>query len=83
MITCKRAAELISRSEEAPLGWWGWLKMHCHLALCKTCARFRRQVRLLQRPGCKCDAPFPQESLSEEARDRMKRALHDRNAQGS
>ena len=77
MITCKRAAELISRSEETPPGWWAWLQLHSHLALCGMCARFRRKVRLLQRPGRECGEPFPQESLSEEARCRMKRALQD------
>ncbi len=81
MITCKRAAELISRSEEAPPGWWVWLQLHSHLALCGMCARFRRKVHLLQRPGCECGEPFPQERLTEEARDRMKRALQDRNVQ--
>jgi hypothetical protein len=79
VITCKRAAELISHAEEAPLGRWRAFQLRLHLLLCAMCGRFRRQVHLLRRAGCACDdaAAHPKPTLSEEARERMKRAIRE------
>ena len=79
MITCKRAAEIISQAEEVPLGRWRAFQLHFHLFFCAMCRRFRRQVHLLRRAGCACeeDAVLPKPTLSEEARERMKRALRE------
>ena len=78
MITCKRAAELISHAEEAPLGRWRAFQLRFHLFFCAMCRRFRRQVHLLHRAGCSCgEAALPKPTLSDEARERMKRALRE------
>ena len=80
MITCKRTAELVSRSLDEPLGLWRRLLLGLHLAFCGRCCRFRRQSRLLQRagrlvgqgdpPGAAADAV-----LTGAARERIKQAL--------
>ena len=79
MITCKRAAELISQAEEVPLSRWRSFQLRLHLVCCTMCRRFRRQVNLLRRAGSVCgdDTSLPKPALSEEARERMKRALRE------
>ena len=79
MITCKRAAELTSQAEETPLGWWRTFQLRFHLFFCAMCRRFRRQVLLFRKAGCACgdDAVQPKPTLSEEARERMKRAFRE------
>ena len=79
MITCKRAAELISQAEEAPLGRWQSFLLRLHLLVCSMCRRFRRQVDLVRRAGsvCRDDASLARPTLSEEARERMKRAMRE------
>lgn len=83
MISCKRAAELISLSLETPLTWRQRLALAFHLAFCDMCRRFRRQSRLMQQAGPEAGRPEQspgreETSLSEEARERIKRALRQR-----
>ena len=83
MISCKRAAELISLSLETPLTWRQRLALAFHLAFCAMCRRFRRQSRLVQQAGPEAGRPeqLPgreKTTLSEEARQRIKKALRDR-----
>jgi DNA-directed RNA polymerase specialized sigma24 family protein len=85
MISCKRAAELISLSLETPLTWRQRLALSFHLFFCDMCRRFRRQSRLVQQAGPEAGRPeqMPgreETALSEEARERIKRAL--RNSSG-
>jgi hypothetical protein len=80
MITCKRTAELISRSLDRPLGVWRRLLLGLHLAFCDRCSRFRRQSRLLQRAGRLLGqgdrtGATADDNLSEAARERIKQAL--------
>ena len=80
MITCKRTAELISRSLDRPLGVWRRLLLGLHLAFCGRCRRFRRQSGLLQRAGRLVGrgdrtSATADDALSEAARGRIKQAL--------
>jgi hypothetical protein len=82
MISCKRAAELISLSLETRLGWGQRLALLLHLAVCGMCRRFRRQSRLLQQAGRVVGQPdpvpgVPGEVLSAAARERIKGALRE------
>jgi hypothetical protein len=87
MTTCKRVAELISRSLDEPLRVWPRLALGLHLCFCGRCRRFGRQADLVQRagrlvgqadrPGAAADA-----ALSEVARERIKQALRDQAAGG-
>jgi hypothetical protein len=85
MISCKRAAELISLSQEAPLRWRQRLALVLHLCVCAMCRRFRRHARLLEQagraapgPGASADATLPPE-----VKERIKRALRDPGAGGA
>jgi hypothetical protein len=79
MISCKRAAELISLSQEAPLRWRQRLALALHLCVCGMCRRFRRQMGLLERAGRSAPGTGPGASadvaLPAEAKERIKRAL--------
>jgi hypothetical protein len=77
MISCKRAAELISLSQEAPLRWRQRLALALHLCVCGMCRRFRRQTRLLERAGRAAPEAPGEVALPAEAKDRIKRALRD------
>jgi hypothetical protein len=80
MTPCKHAAELISLSLDTPLNWRQRLALWLHLLGCDLCRRFRRQSRLIQRAGSQAgeedNLPGQQgDTLSPEARERIKRAL--------
>jgi hypothetical protein len=82
MISCKRAAELISLSREAPLGWRRRLALAFHLSFCAMCRRFCRQTELLDRAARAAGSDSPPAaasaeaaSLPEAARERIKAAL--------
>jgi hypothetical protein len=81
MISCKRAAALISQSLETPLGTWHQLGLRVHLALCGMCGRFRRQSEVLQELGQLVGQAEREQvattavALSETARERIKQVL--------
>jgi hypothetical protein len=88
MIPCKRAAELISLSLETPLTWRQRLALAFHLAFCGMCRRFRRQSRLMQQAGPNAGRPEQtpgreDTALTDEARERIKRALRDQGGGGA
>jgi hypothetical protein len=77
MISCKRAAELISLSQDAPLTRRQRVALAFHRFLCSLCRQFTRQMRLIQRAGRAAGAADPPagEGLSDVARERIKQAL--------
>jgi hypothetical protein len=84
MITCRRAAELVSRSLETPLRWWQRLALASHLWLCRACRRFRRQSQLVQQAGRLAGADGHGEGgLPEAARERIKHALEQAGGEGA
>jgi hypothetical protein len=48
MISCKNVARLLSSDELANLGWWKRAEVRLHLAMCKYCSRFARQIEQLR-----------------------------------
>ena len=44
MRTCKEVSELLSQSQERPLGRGERLAVMLHLAICRGCSNFRRQL---------------------------------------
>ena len=48
MISCKDASRLVSRREDATLGFWDRLTLRLHLSVCAACTRFERQIRFLR-----------------------------------
>lgn len=82
MLTCKDASRLISESQERPLGFrerWG---LRLHLWMCDACRNFMRQVasmrRALRELGKRTEADASGTDLSPEARERIRKALAER-----
>jgi hypothetical protein len=48
MIHCREATRLVLLAEETPLRWTDRLRLRAHLAVCKACPRFVRQVALMR-----------------------------------
>lgn len=78
MPPCRDVALLVSRGMDEPLPWSRRLLIRLHVGMCSLCRRYERQVRLVRhgvRQGADPDtAPLP-ETLSPEARERLRRAL--------
>ncbi|GIK88009.1 MAG: zf-HC2 domain-containing protein [Burkholderiales bacterium] len=47
LISCREATELVSQLRERPLSPLERVKLRLHLAACKACSRFERQLALL------------------------------------
>ena len=79
MFRCKDVSARISRSMDEPLPWAQRLAIEFHLLMCRYCARFRRQLRLLRKMSGKIDTDLPDcdpaEGLSENCKNRIKDAL--------
>lgn len=80
MPSCQHVAQLQSESLDHPLTLSQRLGMQLHLLACKWCRRYERQLHFLREaahdydPG---DDQRPAETLSPEARERMKRRLRE------
>jgi hypothetical protein len=79
MISCARAAELVSRSMETKLSWWQRFLLRVHLFGCRLCHRFRRESYLLDEAGkrlAESRVEGPAECrMTVEARSRIQRAI--------
>ena len=49
LLSCKRAAELVSHGLDRKLGIGERLLLGLHLRICRNCERFNRQMELLRR----------------------------------
>ena len=82
MLTCKDVAYLASKALDAPITWrqrWG---IRLHLLFCRLCRRYVQNLdvlnRALRRASDRNQPCFStQQKLSEQARTKIKRALHD------
>ena len=75
---CREASRLQSRELDCPLSLSQRCGLRVHLVLCKWCRRYGKQLRFLRRalrehPGQVNAAP--PETLSPEARERIRRSL--------
>ena len=80
MLTCKEAIRLVSEGLDRNLPWSKRLAMKMHLLMCRHCSAYSRQLRGLARLfhlrfGEQRAIEGSQESLSSEARDRIKHTL--------
>ena len=81
MITCEAAARLMSESLDRRLPLGQRMALRMHLLVCKLCPRFWRQLLFLRNATgrfvkeAEREVPFPSESLSMDARERIKRAV--------
>jgi hypothetical protein len=80
-MTCIQAAEIISRSLDTPPGLGTRVGLGVHLACCRSCRRYRQQIRILHTAAQetdKQDEPPTDSSpggLPAEARERIASAL--------
>jgi hypothetical protein len=81
MITCEEAARLMSESLDRKLPLGQRMALRMHLLMCKLCPRFWRQLQFLRNATgrfvkeAEREVPFPFESLSTDAQERIKRAV--------
>lgn len=81
MLSCKDVTQLISRSMDASLPIGERIGVRIHLLMCKFCSRYERQLLLIRETlrrfvadESRQDRP-PEESLSSEARERIRKSL--------
>ncbi len=81
MLRCREISKLVSESMEHELPLQKRLQVWMHLAMCRLCAAFARQLRLLRRAAREnperalADPAAPEPTLSHDARKRIKAAL--------
>ncbi len=46
--SCETVSRLVSESHDRPMSWRERAGMRVHLAMCRYCSRFRRQIEVLQ-----------------------------------
>ena len=81
MLRCREISRLVSESMERDIPLRRRLEVRMHLMMCRMCAGFARQIRLLRRAARENperlgpDETAPEAKLPEEARERIKAAL--------
>jgi hypothetical protein len=81
MLRCREVSKLVSESMERRLPLRYRMELWIHLTLCRLCAGFARQTRLLRRAAQEeperlvGDKSSPQATLTPDARERIKAAL--------
>lgn len=81
MLTCKEASDLASKKQDSTLTWHEYTWLWFHLAMCRLCRRYIRDVKKLQvlmRKSSKSGQTLWPETvkLSELSRERIKQALN-------
>jgi hypothetical protein len=79
--SCKQAARLVSLSFERSLTFREFLTMSIHLAMCKTCSFYKRQIGALRKIFVRHEEllentpPSESERLTPLEKDKLKRTL--------
>ncbi len=81
MLNCKEVSRLVSESLDRKLPFWQRMGLWIHLSMCKLCRGFRKDLLILRSAArqhaddIRMNAIEPNAVLSEEARERIQRAL--------
>ena len=79
MFKCREVSRMISESMDRKLPLHHRIMIRIHLAMCKYCARFKRQIQLMQaacrRLEAAVEGPDAAAVLSPEARERIASAI--------
>lgn len=79
MKTCREATELASRAMDERLSLSNRMALHLHLAICKNCTRFNRQLQDMRRLFREESAADDEAAgLAPEARQRIARELQNK-----
>ena len=79
--TCQEMSKLLSDALDQRLPWHIRARMFVHLRMCVLCEQYRDQLALLRRllrrtyDSHSTGGPAPQPGLSDEAKERIRRAL--------
>jgi hypothetical protein len=79
LTTCKETTELVSRAMDERLSFGDRMAMRMHLAICKNCLRFTRQLQDMRRlfqTETRADDAVP--GLTPEARHRIANELQNK-----
>jgi hypothetical protein len=47
-LSCRDVTRLLSQGEDRSLSWGERIRLRAHLLICRACAQFERQLRLLR-----------------------------------
>ena len=80
MLSCKEISRLYSESMDRTLSLRQRLSLWMHLRMCRLCSGFAKNLQLLRHAARRCAddvdrGETPVESLSPEARERIRRIL--------
>jgi len=79
MKNCQEVARLVSEMKDHPLPWRQRLTVWFHMAMCRMCVTYRRQLDLISRlsrgMGTLAAADAEDETLSPECKQRIRDAL--------
>lgn len=77
IFSCREAVRLASEALDRPLGVRQRMALRMHLAMCAACRAYQHQIATLDRlvRGRATAEPPEGERLSDEARERIRRAL--------
>ena len=82
MLSCKDASRLTSDSQERKLGLRERLNLRMHLWMCVNCRRFERQIQFMRKAlhllSRRAESDMDDIELSAEARERIRKALNER-----
>ena len=70
-LTCAESARLLSDAHESPLPLTARTGLRLHLALCRQCRRYRRQLELIHAALAGFPTHIEEKRLSVEARHRI------------
>jgi uncharacterized protein YpiB (UPF0302 family) len=78
--TCREAAPLMSRAQDARLNWREQIALKLHLAICRMCANYLRQLEFLREAAHLAGQPTEENEpsparLSDEARARLQEKM--------
>jgi len=82
MLTCKEASRIISEGLDTKLPLYKQMMVRAHLAMCKTCGYYKKQISSIKNLLSHCDesdhlsAPS---SLPEDGRKRIRASLRQQN----
>lgn len=83
LLSCAEAARRISDSMDRPLPAWDRIRLRGHLAICKFCERYRRQLQFLrsalrQHPDRLAEPSSDEPGLSAESKANLTRRLSEK-----